>query len=691
MKHNIGIAVLIRFSLIIAVVAASLSSAIQPAAAAENNHYPFRILLGTYVQGYLNQETVDKELLAFDDWSGKPVSLVGMMSDMEAPGQLAAQLNALWDNGYTPFINLNFGYVSKPAAAEIASGTYDAAILKWAADYAEWAGSDKHAFIALLPEMNVPWISYGDNAEQYILAYKHIQSIFHQQSVAVSSVRWVFAPNGWSHYPYEKYYPGQDAVDVVGFSSFNFGYCPLSTNADDQAWDSPELVFGPFIRDMHKLAPSKPIFITRTGTSAYTSPKQTSTEAKNEWLRQAYDYLSTQSAVRAVLYFNYEASWECDWAVFKQGEKQYDGYAQGVANSDFSYLGPASLSAVSFEEESVNITNGIYLPLLVRNNTTTNNENAVVLGVYPGEWPGTHRVLRRQANDLGAWAGKPLSIVGTFVDTMADPKVFIELQLETIADNGYTPFVNLGLLKNSGISAKDIADGTIDANIHAVARAFYYYSQKGTRMAYVAPLQEMNQSAAAVSYGGDPENFKLAYRRFQQIFAEEGVPDQSIVWVFAPNGSSSPGDPDFEAYYPGDQYVEVVGLSAYHYGYCSSGDPSWLSWQTPQVNIGTYLERIREMAPTKSIFLSQMATSSFTRPGVKNENSKNVWLSDAYEYVSNFPNVRGIIYFNWDLECDWAFYRPGGVSNTAFQQLSQKPIFKYILPAELLQVYAQQP
>ena len=688
MKHNKGIAALIRLSLMIAVVAASLSNAIQPAAAAENNHYPFGILLGTYVQGYLNQETVDKELLAFDDWSGKPVSLVGMMSDMEAPGQLAAQLNALWDNGYTPFINLSFGYVSKPAAAEIASGTYDAAISKWAADYARWAGSAKHAFIALLPEMNVPWISYGDNAEQYILAYQHIQGIFSQQGAVESSLRWVFAPNGWSHHPYEKYYPGHDAVDVIGFSSFNFGYCPLAVNADDPGWDSPELVFGPFIRDMNKLAPSKPIFITRAGTSAYTSPKQTSTEAKDEWLRQAYEYLSTQSTVRAVLYFNYETSWECDWAVFKQGEKQYDGYAQGVANSDFGYLEPASLRIASLEEEPVNFSGGIYLPLLVRNNTITSNENAIVLGVYPGEWPGTHRVLRRQANDLGAWAGKPLSIVGTFIDVMADPKIFVELQLETIADNGYTPFVNLNVILSSGISAKDIAEGKIDANIRAVARSFYYYSQHGTRMAYLAPLQEMNQVASVVSYGRDPENFKLAYRRFQQIFADEGVPDQSIVWVFAPNGSNDPNDPNFEAYYPGDEYVDVVGVSAYHYGYCPAAHPSWQGWQTPEAAIGGYVQRLHAMAPNKPIFVTQTSTSSYTQSG-KNMTAKDNWLKEAYQLVSQYPHVRGIIYFNWDYECDWAFYRPNGPSNAGFQQLSKDPIYKYISPAELMQVYAQ--
>lgn len=657
--------------------------------AASDNHIQEGILLGSYVKGYLNQATVNNELIALDNWSGKHTSLAGVFYDFEAPGQnhLPEQMEVLWQNGYTPFINLNFGYVNQPTAADIASGAYDAAITSWAQYYNTWAGNTKTAFIALLPEMNLPWISYGDDSAQYILAYRHIQDIFKQVGVLPSAVRWVFAPNGWSHHPYEKYYPGDDVIDIIGFSSFNFGYCSIPANQDAPGWDGPEIVLGPFIRDMHKMAPTKPIFITRIGTSAYTAKNVTDTNAKNEWLHQAYAYLEKQPAVKAVLYYNYDVAWDCDWPVY-QGAPEYDGYKTAISSSAFVSLTPDVLKNTSIEirPPEVTVSNGIYLPMIVHSNSTINDDKAVILGVYPGEWPGTHRILQRQVNDLGEWAGKPLTIVGTFIDVMADPDVFIELQLETIADNDYTPFVNLNTIPGSGITAADIASGEIDANIRAAARAFANYARGGSRMAFLAPLQEMNISA--IPYGRDPENYKLAFYRFQRIFAEEGVPDRSIRWVFAPNGSNAPGDPDFEAYYPGDEFVDVVSFSTYHYGFCPWAPTSWQGWQSKEAVVGSYYQRMYALAPTKPIFISQTATSSYSSSHNQNLQAKDEWILDSYRYASNLPNVKAIIYFNWDYECDWAFYRPNGPSNPGFQKLSQDPIFKYISPTQLMQLYA---
>src|SRR4030065_2530045 len=74
------------------------------------------VLLGTYVSDWLDQSMLEQDVIALDDWSGKKSSLVGMMRDFEdSPAYFATQLNLLLDHGYTPFINLDFGYHSQAA------------------------------------------------------------------------------------------------------------------------------------------------------------------------------------------------------------------------------------------------------------------------------------------------------------------------------------------------------------------------------------------------------------------------------------------------------------------------------------------------------------------------------------------------------------------------------------------------
>jgi hypothetical protein len=187
------------------------------------------VLVGIYPEGWIDQDLVDNLIEPLDIWIGKQNTLVGLSSDLEdsAP-YLSLQLDTLWNNGYTPFINLTAGYFSQPTAYQIAAGQKDAAITHWAQTYASWASNGKFAYIAILPDMNTTWISYGRDPENYKLAFAHIQQIFTQNGVTSSAVRWVFAPTTLVQLPFEAYYPEDDHVDVVGFNAYNDGYCSAS-------------------------------------------------------------------------------------------------------------------------------------------------------------------------------------------------------------------------------------------------------------------------------------------------------------------------------------------------------------------------------------------------------------------------------------------------------------------------------
>jgi hypothetical protein len=303
------------------------------------------VLTGIYPHGFPGlQSTIDNEFKVIDNWVGQKLSIGGTFIGFEGPNPRAnfkEQMEVLWKNGYTPFVNLSTSHT----AAEVANGAIDGAIETMASLYVEYAqGNTRMAYLAPFPEMNGDWVPYKLDPDNYKRAFSRIQSIFASKGVPEGSVRWVFAPNGWSRPGtpgFESYYPGDSLVDVVSFSAYNFGYNPYVPAG---VWYSPAEVFGKYIDRMRAMAPSKPIFVAQTATSAYTS-SGSSEEAKNRWLREAYQYLADSDGVRAVIYFNKVNQQGVDWPFYVPGNpaRQYPGYREGVLYSSYEYISPAEL------------------------------------------------------------------------------------------------------------------------------------------------------------------------------------------------------------------------------------------------------------------------------------------------------------------------------------------------------------
>ena len=305
--------------------------------------------------------------------------------------------------------------------------------------------------------------------------------------------------------------------------------------------------------------------------------------------------------------------------------------------------------------------------------TTKVAEPGVLIGMYTS---ASLQVTAFEIGQVEAWLSdndldQQIAIAGTFMDIeFPNPEWNIPHDLDAAWDQGAVPFVNLAV-GTAGLgprSAYDVASGAIDDAIRQWASIFRQWSQDGTKRAFIAPLQEMN--ANWVSYGLDPEDYKLAFTRIQRIFVEEGVPEGAVLWVFAPNGWSQP-EHEFEKYYPGDEVVDVVGFSAFNFGACvASGE----GWDTYEEAIQPYMERMEAMAPEKPIFLAQTGS-------VKEGGDRGAWLVDTLENLTQVKNFRGLIYFNVSKveagapSCnpvDWRVYDPEiGVGEEGFIQALQ--------------------
>ncbi len=318
-------------------------------------------------------------------------------------------------------------------------------------------------------------------------------------------------------------------------------------------------------------------------------------------------------------------------------------------------------------------TRTLYLPNAL--NGYRPPRDPVVVGVYPQGWQGLESTMENELDALSNWSGLKLTISATFIG-LTESYNNIYKQMIVPWESGYTPFINL----MTTATARDIARGSADGHLRNWASAVRAYAEGGRRLVYIAPLPEMN--GEWTSYGLDPANFKAAFMRMVNLFAQEGVPDESVRWVFAPNGWSKPED-DFENYYPGHQWVDAVGFSAYNYGHCPypGQKPDWAHVDTIAL---PYIERMRAMAPGTPIFLTQFATSSATGSG-RDAEAKNEWFRHNYTLLAETEGLRGILYFNKDDSvCDLAFFTPNR-RYPGYRDAVTGPGFDYLGPVELMQ------
>ncbi len=284
------------------------------------------VLFGAYTSGSL--QATAGELTDMNTWltsnGASGVTFAGdFISITFKPSfNVDAELEAAWSRGFMPFFNLMpsdswesaYGYYSSncDTAADISSGLCDSLLDAFAGYYKDWVdqGGGRRAFIAHLPEANGYWAPYSSDGPTFANAFIRIRQRFEAQGVTSDMVRWVFAPNGW-HDPrvpwqaFEYYYPGDAYVDVVAFSSYNFGGCVI--NPDWKTWDTFEEAYEPHLGRMQALAPSKPIFISQVGVTDkidYDDTTPPAQQTKSIWVQDTFDKLASYPGLRGIIFFN---------------------------------------------------------------------------------------------------------------------------------------------------------------------------------------------------------------------------------------------------------------------------------------------------------------------------------------------------------------------------------------------------
>lgn len=144
------------------------------------------------------------------------------------------------------------------------------------------------------------------------------------------------------------------------------------------------------------------------------------------------------------------------------------------------------------------------------------------------------------------------------------------------------------------------------------------------------------------SYSGvvnlsDPQLYIAVWQRVYRIFREEGV--NNCLWIYNPNDRNAPPCKwnDSLAYYPGNEYVHLLGVTGYNNGtYYTRWNEQWRDFKT------IYDEIWNLYSPHFSRFpwiITEFASSSYG-------GDKAAWIDEMFAHIGDYPNIKLAVWFS---------------------------------------------
>ena len=278
----------------------------------------------------------------------------------------------------------------------------------------------------------------------------------------------------------------------------------------------------------------------------------------------------------------------------------------------------------------------------------------VALGVNTADAPGRSGA---SIDAFTAKAGRAPSIVMWF-QSFSEP-LFYSSQMPLVHDRGAVPMVTWLPETSSGpISMRGLANGSHDAYLRQAAGD----ARRWGREFFVRFAHEMNGGwvpwATGVN-GNTAQDYIDAWRHVVTIFRQEGA--TNVKWVWSPN-THGYGVPRFEAFYPGDSWVDWVALDGYNWGSMEAS-----GWRSFADVFGSSYDALVALTD-KPVMATE--TASPEQGGNKAE-----WITSGLlqQLPSRMPHMRAVIWFDRNKEADWRI-DSSVASLTAFRAAATSPL-----------------
>jgi len=207
--------------------------------------------------------------------------------------------------------------------------------------------------------------------------------------------------------------------------------------------------------------------------------------------------------------------------------------------------------------------------------------------------------------------------------------------IRCIRDKGAIPIVSLELWHWHDHSPQltRILNGKYDHQF----RAWATYASKYAHPVFLRFGFEFNGDW--FSWSGEPAAYRAAWRRVHDIFTEAGA--DNVTWVWCPNVVSCPDTPEnaIEHYYPGDAYVDWIGIDGYNFG---DHHDQWHRWESVEAVFDDTLNQLHDRYPDKPIMIAEFGSAD------ADPDRRAAWIREAHAYLLGRPQVRAAVWFNYD-------------------------------------------
>lgn len=223
-------------------------------------------------------------------------------------------------------------------------------------------------------------------------------------------------------------------------------------------------------------------------------------------------------------------------------------------------------------------------------------------------WQHKYAMPLKRVKDIGA-----LSLIKFSIQDPAFSQNHKILDLKKIAQGVYDAY-----WEGAAETVRDFRDPVFISINHEMNGTWYPFSEAYDGSAGPAP----RVSAA---------DFVAAWRRIVDVFRQKGA--DNVAWVWSPNVPDV-GPVLHNKYYPGDDYVDWVGVSFY------SGNP--------MSNLNAIY---RAYAPRKPIFITEWATGDDKSKYYQGYPGNAKWVASFFQALDkNYPRVKAISWFQHDKE-----------------------------------------
>jgi len=207
-------------------------------------------------------------------------------------------------------------------------------------------------------------------------------------------------------------------------------------------------------------------------------------------------------------------------------------------------------------------------------------------------------------------------------------------------DGGYLPeFTWQPQTTNGGVAFQDVVNGQYDNYINANAQLVRNLGFP-IRIS-LAPEMNADWSPWGVgNNGNNDQNERQFWRHVVQKFRDAGA--TNVSWIWAPNVEPWNALYSYAQLYPGNDYVDYVGLDGYNWG----TSQSWSEWQSfREVYESSYNKLIQ--VSSKPVLLMEVASAEAG-------GSKPDWIRDMIQSLDHgFNRIVGFTWFNINKETDW--------------------------------------